>query len=340
MHGPTLNPYGLGQTAGGSSGGAAVALATRMLSVADGSDWGGSLRNPAGWNNVFGFRPSIGRIPKADGDLFAPLLSTNGPMARDVPDLGLLLSVQAGPDKRAPMSLPDDPAQFAKPLGRDFKGTHIAFLGDFNGALPYEAGVLETCRESLQAFESLGCIVEDAIPEYPIEKVWQAFLVIRAWQSSAGGRPHYNNPAERKLLNRQTIFEYEAATKLSAFDINDAMAIRSDWYRAMLKFFQRYDFLVLPTAQMWPFDVNTLWPTEIAGRAMTTYHEWMQVVLPITLSGCPALAAPAGFGATGLPIGIQIVGPMHSEFACLQMAHAYDGATNWVTRRPPPMLAG
>ena len=339
VHGPTRNPYDLSRTAGGSSGGAAVALATRMLSVADGSDWGGSLRNPAGWNNVFGFRPCIGRIPKADGELFLPSMGVSGPMARDVPDLGLLLSVQAGFDARSPMSLPQDPAQFAQPLGRDFKGTRVAFLGDLNGHLPYEAGVLETCRDAMKAFTAIGCTVEAAMPDYPMDKVWQAFLVLSAWQSAGGGRPHYGKPAERALLNAQMIYEVETAAKLTAQDINDASAIRSDWYRAVHAFFQRYDYFVLPTAQMWPFDVTTVWPTEIAGRKMTTYHEWMQVVLPVTLSGCPSLAAPAGFSADGLPIGIQIVGPMHGEFACLQLAHAYDQETRWVERRRPGVLS-
>ena len=335
VHGPCLNPYDLTRTSGGSSGGAAVALATRMLSVADGSDWGGSLRNPAGWNNVFGFRPSMGRIPKADGDLFSPLLGTAGPMARDVPDLGLLLSVQAGYDARAPMSLTADPAIFAQPLGHDFKGTRIAFVGDFNGHMPFEPGIMETCRAAMAAFEQIGCIVEDAVPDFDMEKLWRAFLVIRATQSAGNGRAHYNKPDERKLLNQQMIYEIETAAKLSGFDISDAMAVRSDWYRAVHKFFQRYDFFIAPTAQMWPFPAATLCPTDINNRKMTTYHEWMQVVLPITLSGCPALAAPAGFSTTGLPIGIQIVGPNHGELACLQLAHAYDQATNWVTRRRP-----
>ena len=262
-----------------------------------------------------------------------------GPMARTVPDLALLLTVQAGYDPRAPLSIHDSPTAFAGSLQRDFKGTRIAFLGDFDGYLPYEPGVLETCRAAMKTFADLGCIVEDAIPDYPVDKVWQAWLKLRAWQSGGGGKVHYDNPAERALLNKQMIFEVESGMKLSAFDITAAATVRSEWYRAVLKFFQRYDFFVLPTAQMFPFPVETVWPTEIAGRKMTTYHEWMKVVLPVTMAGCPALAAPAGFGADGLPIGIQICGPNHAEFACLQLAYAYDRASGWVTKRPPAMGA-
>jgi amidase len=337
VHGPTRNPYDHGRTPGGSSGGAAAALAMRMLPVADGSDYGGSLRNPAGWCNVFGFRPSYGRVPTAERDLWLPSMGVNGPMARNVPDLAMLLSVQSGYDPRMPLSIHQDPAQFTQPLGRDFKGTRIAFLGDFNGYLPYEAGVLETCRTALRSFEALGCVVEEAIPDMPIEAMWQAFLKLRAWQSAGGGRPHYDKPAERALLNAQMIFEVESALKLTALDISAASNVRSEWYRSFARMFERYDFLVLPTAQVWPFPIETRWPEVIGNTAMTTYHEWMKVVLPFTMAGVPALAMPAGFGEAGLPIGIQIAGPNHSEFACLQLADAYDRETGWVERKRPVM---
>ena len=219
---------------------------------------------------------------------------------------------------------------------RDFNGTRIAFLGDFKGYLPFEAGVLDLCRAALKTFEDLGCIVEEAVPDYPVDKVWQAWLKLRAWQAGGSARVYYDDPVKRALLNRQAIFEVESGMKLSAFDIADAAQVRNEWYRAVLAFFRRYDFFVLPTAQLFPFPVETLWPTEIAGRKMTTYHEWMKVVLPVTMSACPALAVPAGFGATGLPMGLQIVGPNHAELACLQLAHAYDKASGWVTKRRPP----
>jgi amidase len=339
VFGPSRNPYDLTRTPGGSSGGAAAALALRLLPVADGSDYGGSLRNPAGWNNVFGFRPSLGRVPADETDLFLPSMGTAGPMARTVPDLGMLLAVQAGYDARAPLSIAENPQVFAGELQHDFKGAKVAFLGDFEGYLPFETGVLEVCRTAMKSFEGLGCIVEEAIPDYPVDKVWRAFLTLRAWQSGGSGRIFYDDPAKRGQLNQQMIFEVESGMKLSAFEVTSAAQVRNEWYRAILRFFRRFDFFVLPTAQIWPFPVETVWPTEISGRKMTTYHEWMKVVLPVTMSGCPALAAPAGFSDSGLPIGIQIVAPNHAELDCLKLAHAYDQASNWVTKRPPPDLA-
>jgi len=273
VFGPTRNPYDLSRTPGGSSGGAAAALALRLLPVADGSDYGGSLRNPAGWNNVFGFRPSLGRVPGDETDLFFPSMGTAGPMARTVPDLAMLLAVQSGYDARVPYSIAESPAAFTESLQRDFKGARIAWLGDFAGYLPFEPGILDVCRKAMGTFEDLGCIVEEAIPDYPVEKVWQAFLVLRAWQSGGSGRVHYDDPEKRKLLNKQMLFEIESGLKLSAFDVTAAAEVRNEWYRAILRFFRKFDFFVLPTAQMWPFPVETVWPTEIAGRRTTTYHE-------------------------------------------------------------------
>ncbi len=191
VYGTTLNAYDQTRTAGGSSGGAAVALALRMLPVADGSDYGGSLRNPAAWNNVFGLRTAYGRVPTQARDVFLPSMGVLGPMARTVPDLAMLLSVQAGYDARMPLSIREDPAHFAAPLGRDFAGTRIAWLGDFDGALPFEPGVLGLCGEALKAFEQIGCTVEPAFPDHPPEQLWQDFVTIRAWQVAAERVEHY-----------------------------------------------------------------------------------------------------------------------------------------------------
>jgi amidase len=338
VYGATRNAYDQSRSAGGSSGGAAVALALRMLPIADGTDFGGSLRNPAGWNNVFGFRTTMGLVPSSAIDGWFPSMSVAGPMARNVPDLRLLLSVQAGYDARAPLSMPGDGAAFQGPLESDLKGMRIAWLGDFRGYLPYEPGVLEVCSRALQVLESMGCIVEEAQPDYPIEAVWQAFLKLRAWQTGASLLAYYNDPKKRALLKAEAILEVESGLKLTAFDVSGALAVRNAWYQAVRQFFERYDYFVAPTAQLFPFDVDLHWPREIAGRKMHTYHEWMKGVLPITMSGCPALAVPAGFGAGGLPIGIQIVGPLHSEAACLRLAHGYDMATSWSTTRMPGLL--
>jgi len=338
VYGVTRNPYDLSRSAGGSSGGAAVALALRMLPVADGTDYGGSLRNPAGWNNVYGFRTGYGLVPPEARDVWLPSMSVAGPMARNVADLAMLLGVQAGYDARAPLSVDGDGARFRGNLQKDFKGTRIAWVGDFKGYIPYAPGVLEVCKTALATFESMGCVVEEAQPDYPIDAVWRAWLRLRAWQSGGGLLAHYNDPAKRALLKPEAIFEVESGLKLTAFDITAASVVRTEWYQSVRQLFERFDFLVLPTAQLFPFEANIRWPQEIGGRKMETYHEWMKGVLPVTMSGCPALAAPAGFNDQGLPIGIQIVGPNRSELSCLQLANAYDAATGWATRHPPPLL--
>src|SRR5262245_49583576 len=340
VYGATRNAYDQSRSAGGSSGGAAVALALRMLPLADGSDHAGSLRNPAGWNNVFGLRTSFGRVPADGRDAWLPSMGVFGPMARDVRDLALLLSVQAGYDERVPLSMDANPTIFQVPLETDLKGKRVAWLGDFNGAVPYEAGVLELCRSALGVFETLGCIVEEAVPDYSVDKIWQAWQKLRAWQSGGNLLAYYRDPAKRALMKPEAVFEVESGLKLSAFDITAASAVRTEWYGVVRAFFERYDYLILPTAQVFLFNGDLHWPSEIAGQQMTTYHEWMKGMLPITMAGCPALAVPAGFNARGLPMGIQIVAPNHAELACLQLGYAYDAVTNWSSRRLPPLLGG
>ncbi len=338
VYGITRNAYGQSRSAGGSSGGAAVSLALRMLPVADGSDYAGSLRNPAGWNNVFGFRTSIGRVPADGRDAFMPTMGVLGPMSRNVPDLAMLLAVQAGYDARVPLSMTEGGAQFNAPLDRNFKGTRVAWAGDFKGYLPYEPGVLELCKAALKTFETLGCVVEEAAPDFSMEALWRAFLPLRAWQTAGPLLAHYKDPARRALLKPEAIFEVESALKLSAMDITAASAVRTEWYQATRRFFETYDYLVLPTAQLFPFDANIHWPKEVAGTAMETYHDWQKGVIPVTMAGLPALAVPAGFNAAGLPMGIQIVGANHAEFPLLQLAYAYDQATGWTRKRLPPLI--
>jgi amidase len=340
VYGATRNAYDQSRSAGGSSGGAAVALALRMLPVADGSDFGGSLRNPAGWNNVFGFRTSFGRVPADGRDAWLPSMGVLGPMARNVPDLAMLLAVQAGYDDRVPLSMTEDVTSYRDELERDFKGTRIAWVRDFNGYVPYEPGVLEVCERALEAFESIGCTVEQAAPDFSIDAVWSAWLQLRAWQSGGALLAYYRDPAKRALLKPEAIFEIESGLKLTAYDVSAAAAVRTQWYQAVRRFFGSYDFFIAPTAQLFPFAAELPWPREIAGHKMQSYHEWMKGVLPITMAGCPALAVPAGFNPQGLPIGMQIVAPNHGDLSCLQLAHAYDQATSWVSARLPPLIAG
>src|SRR5579863_9009273 len=227
VYGPTLNAYDQTRSAGGSSGGAAVALALRMLPVADGGDYGGSLRNPAGWNNVFGFRTSFGLVPTEALDGWLPSMGVVGPMARNVPDLAMLLSVQAGYDARAPLSVAGDGTRFQGRLEKDVKGKRIAWSGDFRGYLPFEPGVLEVCKRALKVFESLGCIVEEAQPDYSIDAVWRAWLKLRAWQAGGALLAYYNDPARRALLKPEAVFEVESGLKLTAFDISAASTVRT-----------------------------------------------------------------------------------------------------------------
>jgi amidase len=339
VFGRTLNAYDQSKTSGGSSGGAGVALALHMLPVADGSDHGGSLRNPAAWNNVFGFRTSYGRVPSQAPDMFYAWMGVQGPMARNVPDLAMLLSVQAGNDPRMPLSNRQDPSQFTQDLKRDFKGTRIAWSGDFGGLMPFEPGVLDLCKAALKTFEALGCTIEEAWPDYPIERIFPTWRTLRAWQAGTQLKDHYNDPAKRALMKPEAQFEVESGQKLSAFEVYDASVIRTAWYQAMRAFLEKYDYFILPAGQVFPFDANTDWPKQIAGKTMDTYHRWMEVMIPVTMASSAALAVPAGFGANGLPMGLQIAGPNHGELALLQLAHAYDEASGWIRKRPPPLIA-
>jgi amidase len=340
VFGATLNAYDQTKTAGGSSGGAAAALALRMLPVADGSDHAGSLRNPAAFNNVFGLRPCYGRVPSNTEEVFLPQLGVAGPMARTVADLAQLLAIQSGYDARVPLSVEQDPGRFAAPLETHVKGRRLGWLGDLGGHLPMEPGVLDLCRGGLRAFEDLGCIVEEVTPEFDPERIWQAWLVLRQWQVGANLAEAYKDPAKRALMKPEAQWEIEQGLTRSAFDISKASAVRSAWYQTARRLFDRYDYLLLPSAQVFPFDAATHWPKEVEGRAMDTYHRWMEVVIPVTMSGCPAIGVPVGFDERGLPMGLQIVGPNHGERAVLEIAHAYEQATGWVGKALPPLLQG
>jgi amidase len=340
VYGATRNPFDLAKSAGGSSGGAAVALALDMVPLADGSDYGGSLRNPAGWNNVYGFRTSIGRVPGRARDEWLPSMGVVGPMARNVADLALLLSIQAGFDPAAPLSMEGDGAQFRTPPRRDFRGTRIAWSGNFGGAVPFEPEVLETCRTALRSLEAMGCIVEEAVPDFPVERAWQAFVKLRHWQQGGNLLDFYNDPARRPLLKPEAVYEIERGLAMSAFEVTANGVIRSEWGQAVRRLFGRFDYWVVPTAQLFPFDLANNWPPRVAGQEMRTYHEWMKAVSLVTLSGCPALAAPAGFSAGGLPMGLQIVAPVHQELRCLQLAAAFEEANRSNVARRSPLLRG
>lgn len=336
VHGTTLNPYDPTVTCGGSSGGAAVALSTGMLSIADGSDMMGSLRNPAGWTNVYGMRPSWGRVPpEPEGEAYLHQLATNGPMARCPADLALQLDVMSGPVAGIPNPMPYEAMGEIAPSA---KGRRIGWLSDWGGALPYDEGVLPLCRSALEVLEGQGAAVEELSPPFSREALWEAWVTLRSWSVAVGLAPLMANQETRGQLKPEALWEAETGQGLSAMQVNRASEIRSDWFRRAAELFETYDALALPTAQVWPFKVEQTWPREIAGQAMDTYHRWMELVIPVSLIGLPAVAVPAGFGAAGLPMGVQLIGRHGGDRALLRLAEAYHRETEWPTHRPPPII--
>jgi amidase len=339
VFGVTRNAYDARKSAGGSSGGAAVALALRMLPVTDGSDFMGSLRNPAAWNNVFGLRPSQGRVPMWPApDVWVSQLGTEGPMGRTVEDVARLLDVQAGPDVRVPLSLAAH-APFAAALtgiaGIDCRRVRIGWLGDLDGHLATEPGVLETCAQALARFQGIGCAVEPATLGTPAEAVWDAWCVWRRWLVAARIAPFMTNPANPVRIKPEARWEHAQAQGLPGAEVLAASAQRSAFYQRLLTRFERFDVLALPSAQVWPFDVSLRWPSHIDGRDMDTYHRWMEATIYATFAGLPCISVPAGFSAQGLPMGLQLIGRPQGEAALLRLAHAYEQVAQAVLRVAP-----
>ncbi|MBA2454069.1 MAG: amidase [Chloroflexia bacterium] len=329
IFGATLNPYDTSKTCGGSSGGAAVALACGMLPIADGSDLGGSLRNPGNFNNIVGFRPSAGRVPSwPSGMAWAPL-SVKGPMARTVADAALMLSAIAGPDRRAPISIEQPGSIFSQSLERDFKGVKVAWSPDLGG-IPVDPSVTEVLRSQRHVFGDLGCDVDEATPDFTDAE--EIFQTLRAWGFAATHRE--NLEKHRDLLKDTVIWNAEEGMKLSGQDVSNAEMKRTVLYQRVREFMEEHEFLLCPVNQVPPFDVETPYPTEINGVPMETYISWMQSAYFITVTGLPSISVPCGFTPDGLPVGIQIVGRHHDDLGVLQMAHAFEQATQVWKRRP------
>jgi amidase len=338
VFGTTLNAYDQSRTAGGSSGGAAVSLALRMLPVADGSDMMGSLRNPGAFNNIYGFRPSFGRVPAKGDELYLDQLGYWGAMGRSVSDLAMLMSTIAGPDPRDPLSIEQDPRFFAQPLRQNLQGRRLGWLGDLRGHLPFEAGILELCSQSFKVFETLGCYVEATDIGFPPQQIWDTWVTLRHWLM-AGELGHlYADPEKRARMKPEAQWEVSGASGYTAADVYRASQARTSWYQAAAKLFERFDYLLIPSAQVFPFDAKVHWPGSIHGVTMDTYHRWMEVVVPASLLGHPVLNVPVGFNAEGLPMGMQIIGRHHDDLAVLQMGFAYELATGWVSKRWPALL--
>jgi amidase len=329
VFGATRNPYDLSKTCGGSSGGSAVALATGMVPLADGTDMGGSLRCPANFCNIVGLRPSVGRVPQLPALDGWGSLSVSGPMARSVEDLALYLSAIAGPDARDPLAIAEDGARFAAPLAGDMKGKRIAWNLDMGG-LPVDKRVSRAIEAQCGVFEGLGCIVEDAGPDW--RDAHEIFMTLRAYSFELQlGAVLDRYPG---VLKDAVVWNIEAGRKLTGTELARAEKLRTALFQRLHRFMEKYDFIVLPVNQVPPFPVEQQYVTEIDGVQMETYIDWMRSCYLVTATTHPAISVPCGFTDEGLPVGLQIVGRHHGEWELLQIAHAFEQATQFGKRRP------
>jgi amidase len=324
VYGATRNPYDLSRSAGGSSGGAAVALALGMLPVADGSDMMGSLRNPAAWNNIYGFRPTAGLVPgEARETVFQHRLSTEGPMARDIEDLERLLAVLSD-------------GAYRPGSGRVPARPRIGWLADWGGAYPMEEGILAQSEAALGVMEGLGWEVVPLAPPYPAGALWDAWVTLRQFAVALTLGVHWRDEYRQALLPAQARWEVSHGFALKGAQVQWATETRAAWLDAARAMFDTCDAVVLPSTQVWPFPVEDRWPERIGDVTMDSYHRWMEVVVPASLGGLPALALPAGFGAAGLPAGVQLIGAPGADAQLLALGRAYHAATDWPGQRPPP----
>jgi amidase len=330
VYGTTVNPYDTTKSAGGSSGGAGASLGSGMLPIADGSDNAGSLRNPGNFNNIVGFRPTFGLVPTAPNALPFVGVSVNGPLARTVDDVALLMSVMAGPDPRDPSCYPSDPAVFRGSLERDFRGVRVAWCPDLGG-LPLDPRVRDVLGPQRATFESMGCVVEDVAPD--LKDAEYAFMTIRAFRSAAV----YGSVLDqhRDLLKPDAVVEIEAGRALTSADVARAMLMYAQLNERVRKFQETYAFTLCAVNQLPPFDAKLDWPHEIAGVPMEHYIAWQKSAYWISATMRPAISVPAGFTPEGLPVGIQIVGRHREDRSVLELARAFEQATKFGERRPP-----
>ncbi|MFB7716108.1 amidase [Nocardia sp. NPDC056100] len=329
LFGATRNPYDLGKSAGGSSGGAAAALACGMHALADGSDMGGSLRNPASFCNVVGFRPSPGRVPSWPTQAPWSTLAVQGPMARTVGDIALLLSVLAGPDSRSPIAISERGSVFTGELDRDMRGLRVAWAPDLGGAVPVDPAVRAALEPTVATFAELGADVTLDCPN--LTGAEEVFRTLRAWQFALALGPLLT---QRDRIKKSLVWNIEAGLALSGTDIAAAELRHAELFHRMREFFDRYDVLLAAVSQVPPFDIELEYPAEIAGEPMHTYLDWMRSAYFISATGCPALSVPGGFTATGLPVGVQIIGPHRADRRVLEVGHAFEQATGFGKIRP------
>jgi len=329
IFGATRNPYDPAKTAGGSSGGAAAALACGMVPIADGSDMGGSLRNPAAFCNVVGFRVSPGRVPSWPKEAAWSHLSVEGPMARTVADVALLLSVMAGPDRRSPISLQDPGSTFAASLAGPLDGVRVAWSPTLGG-LPIAGEVATALAGVPTVMADLGWDVSEATPD--LSDAAEIFQVLRAWQFELTLGSVYD--AHGDALKDTIRWNIEEARRRPMVDHAAAAKKHAALFHRVNEFFEAYDVIACPVTQVAPFDIDVEWVREIDGLPMETYIDWMRSCSDVTLMGCPAISVPAGFTADGLPVGLQLVGPPRDDLGLLRIANAFEAATNVWKHRP------
>jgi amidase len=336
VFGITRNAWDPALSAGGSSGGGAVAVALGMVPVADGSDFMGSLRNPAAFNNILGLRPSRGRVPSLGEDAFFAQLGTEGPMGRTSEDVARLLATMAGWDARAPLSLAEDlpDADAPDPIACE-PGRRIGWLGPIWPDLPLEPGIRELCDGALQRLQQAGWVVEPCTLGVPRDATWTAWLRLRQMLTAGKLAAIHAQPKLRALMKPEAQWEVEQSLQLTGAQVYQASVQRTAVYHAFRRLFERYDYLAAPASQVFPFPAEQHWPQEIAGVAMDTYHRWMEIVAPFTLAGLPVASVPVGFGAAGLPMGLQLAGPPRADLRVLALARAWEAIARWPAQRPP-----
>ena len=330
VFGTTRNPYDRSKSAGGSSGGAGAALAAGMLPFADGGDLGGSLRNPANFNNIVALRPSVGLVPNAPVQIPFVGVTVKGPMARSVADAAFVLSVMAGADPRDPMCFASEPQSFASSLERSFKGVRIAWCLDLGG-LPLDRRVRTVLDAQRRTFEDLGCIVEEACPDFG--NVDEIFVTLRTWASWNTYGPLL--ATHRSLMKPEAIWDIERGAHVSGGDVARALMQQGQLMERMRLFQERYEFLICAVNQVPPFDADIAWPGSIDGVAMDNYISWMKSAYWISTTCRPAISVPAGFTDDGLPVGVQIVGRYRDDLNVLKIGYAFEQLTGFGKRRPP-----
>jgi amidase len=335
VFGPTRNPWNTSRSAGGSSGGGAAALACRMLPLADGSDLGGSLRNPAAWNGVVGLRPTPGVVPSWPSDSPWLPFSVDGPMARTAGDVALLLRAMAGPDPRAPLSQRAAPLDLEPPLDVDLRGRRVAWSCSLGG-LPIEPAVLAALEPAVTALADLGLDVAEDEPD--LAGADAAFETWRAFGFALSLGELYDSDGER--MKETVRWNVERGRALTVADLTAATRLHAQLHARALEFFERYDYLACPVTQVEPFPIEAEYPVEVAGVPMGSYLEWMRACSRISVTGCPAISIPAGLSASGLPVGLQLVARPFAERALLEVAHAVDGLTGYSRAEPPVAGAG